>query len=316
MQTPVSLSVIIVNRNRRELLRRCLESLQAQQGIHLELIVVDNGSTDRSNRMVQTAFPSVRLLRNRSNLGAAFARNQGVLASSGDLLWFVDNDSECPHSDVARHLAEILDREAEIGIVGGERTRREGNATGLKGFDVRINGEAVPRVEPAHEAHPMRFACDYVDTLNCAIRRRDFFAIGGFDPEYVYLAEDKDLGEKIRQLGLKVIADSRVALWHARSAEERPRPLAYLYQLERNRLRFALLNYPPARLLRLPVADLTTLASYRRVLLAGLRWWWQRALTIAAAYVWNLFRLHRTLRTRRLRPDFLKETAHGLRPVR
>ena len=77
LQIPVDVSVCIANWNCREMLRACLESLHDQsQGVRLETIVVDNGSTDGAADMVAREFPETILIRNRSNLGFARANNQ------------------------------------------------------------------------------------------------------------------------------------------------------------------------------------------------------------------------------------------------
>src|SRR5438132_9364606 len=71
---PIDVSVCIPNWNCRELLRTCLESLQdRRQGVRLEIIVVDNASTDGAADMVARDFPEVTLIRNTSNLGFARA---------------------------------------------------------------------------------------------------------------------------------------------------------------------------------------------------------------------------------------------------
>ena len=67
------ISVVVVNWNRRDLLRACLDSLQRQDGVPFEIIVVDNGSDDGSPEMVASEFSSgsapLRLIRNRENRG-------------------------------------------------------------------------------------------------------------------------------------------------------------------------------------------------------------------------------------------------------
>ena len=64
------LSIIIVNWNTMRLLKGCLESIaSAKKYLTLEVIVVDNGSTDGSVEMCQKFFPEVRIIRNRNNFG-------------------------------------------------------------------------------------------------------------------------------------------------------------------------------------------------------------------------------------------------------
>jgi len=83
----------VVNWNTREDLRECLRSFSRPgRGFPIELIVIDNGSTDGSAEEVRRAFPSVRLLANRENRGFAAAVNQGLTAASGEHLFILNPD--------------------------------------------------------------------------------------------------------------------------------------------------------------------------------------------------------------------------------
>ncbi len=80
----VDVSVIIVNWNTWELLRDCLASLYENAGAtRIEVIVVDNASSDGSPDMVRRAFPQAQLLVNQRNMGFAAANNQGLAAAHG-----------------------------------------------------------------------------------------------------------------------------------------------------------------------------------------------------------------------------------------
>ena len=89
----VDLTVIIVSWNVRELLRRCLESLALARGT-MDVIVVDNASTDGSPDMVRTDFPHAHLVRNDANRGFPAANNQGLSLSQGRSLLLLNPDTE------------------------------------------------------------------------------------------------------------------------------------------------------------------------------------------------------------------------------
>lgn len=111
-------SVCIVNWNCRALLRDCLRSLTPKlQGVHLEVIVVDNGSTDGAPRMVRRLFPHVRLIRNPDNRGFAKANNQAARVARGRYLFFLNNDTVVPPGAV-RRLVEYLRAHPDAGLVG------------------------------------------------------------------------------------------------------------------------------------------------------------------------------------------------------
>ena len=93
--TRPDLSVIIVNRNTRELLAACLRSIaELPDRVVCEIIVVDNGSSDGSPEMVIERFPSVHLIRNQTNTGFAYPNNQGLAVSRGRHVMLLNSDTE------------------------------------------------------------------------------------------------------------------------------------------------------------------------------------------------------------------------------
>jgi glycosyltransferase involved in cell wall biosynthesis len=86
-------SVVIPTRNRRQLLRFALASVLEQRGVRLEVIVVDEASTDGTAAMVRSiADPRLHLLRNDVRLGKSAARNRGIAETRGEWIAFLDDD--------------------------------------------------------------------------------------------------------------------------------------------------------------------------------------------------------------------------------
>jgi glycosyltransferase involved in cell wall biosynthesis len=110
-------SVVIVSRNTGELLRACLESLEAAGGaLAMEVIVVDNGSTDGTPEFLREC-QDVRLIANSENRGFPAAANQGIQAASGENLLLLNNDTIVTTGWLRRMLEALHDSE-EIGLVG------------------------------------------------------------------------------------------------------------------------------------------------------------------------------------------------------
>ncbi len=99
----------VVNYNGRHLLPVCLNSLLGQRGVELDILVVDNASSDDSVELTRRSFPSARILRNRANLGYNAALNQAFEAMTGDYLLAMNTDIRLAPDFVAQ-LARCIER--------------------------------------------------------------------------------------------------------------------------------------------------------------------------------------------------------------
>lgn len=99
----IDLSIIIVNWNTKELLDDCLSSIfKLTKDIDFEVIVVDNGSQDRSQAMVKTKFPQVKLIPNKQNLGFTKANNQGIKIAKGEYVLLLNSDTYLIENSLAK----------------------------------------------------------------------------------------------------------------------------------------------------------------------------------------------------------------------
>ncbi|MFJ9583882.1 glycosyltransferase family 2 protein [Streptomyces acidicola] len=112
---PPTVSVIIPNHNYARTLRHCLQAVVEQTYPHIEIVVVDDGSTDESPQ-IAGEFP-VRLVRT-ANGGVSAARNTGVRHSTGDILFFLDSDIAL-RPDAVRIAVDVLEADPGVGFVCG-----------------------------------------------------------------------------------------------------------------------------------------------------------------------------------------------------
>jgi len=118
-------SICIANWNCRHYLRACLASLlDSAQGVTLEVIVVDNASSDGAADMVAEEFPDVLLIRNRENVGFARASNQAAARAAGRYIFFLNNDTIVPPLALSR-LVAFGDGHPRVGMIGPRL--RDGN---------------------------------------------------------------------------------------------------------------------------------------------------------------------------------------------
>ncbi len=330
---PVLVSLVIPTLDRAGDLRRLLASIQRQSVTALEVIVVDNGSKDETAQVLQQAGIPVRVIWNRRNLGAAHAKNQGIVASRAPLVWFLDSDTELYDPDVVRRALDLMATYPGIGILGGEMTLGPDGRIVYHVKAFRRNGET--RDMP--ETDPVRLrVCDYLPTCNCLARKSLLEAWGGFDPAYFVLSEDDELGHAVRRAGALAVFDASVTVIHHLSTRGR---VTSLELANRNRVRCALHNLPAPEVLRLPLREIQELLSWDSVsslgstdtqmlldrylggFAADLARSHPRTRPIATAvfgarylsslvkaYWYHLGRVPEILRIRRARPNFLAQT--------
>lgn len=123
----MDLSILIVNWNTRDLLAECLASVYEHWShIDLEVIVIDNASSDGSVEMVRKSFPQVRLIENAENHGFVVANNQGVNAARGRYLLLLNSDTRVLDNGVGKMLS-LLDSNSDIGILTGRMLNQDGS---------------------------------------------------------------------------------------------------------------------------------------------------------------------------------------------
>jgi GT2 family glycosyltransferase len=111
----IDVSVIIVSYNTRDLLAACIGSVPPSDNV--EIIVVDNGSSDGSPEMVRRDFPRVHLLENDANLGFVAATNQGIRISRGRYVLLLNSDAALLDGALAA-MIELADATPRTAIVG------------------------------------------------------------------------------------------------------------------------------------------------------------------------------------------------------
>jgi len=122
----VDLSVVIVSWNVRDLLRRCLASLERPATISQEVIVVDNASTDGSVETLSPEFPGVRFIANVENRGFPAANNQGIRVAQGRYVLLLNPDTEVL-GDALETLVAYADAHPDVGVIGPQLLNSDGS---------------------------------------------------------------------------------------------------------------------------------------------------------------------------------------------
>jgi glycosyltransferase involved in cell wall biosynthesis len=187
----INVSVVMLTKNRKEMLGKCLDSLFRQRYTDFEIIVVDDSSTDGTVEMVKELagrHANLTFLQ-RSGVGLANGRNTGVLASRGRVIAFIDDDCVA-HEDWLKNGLEALENE-KADIVRGAVVLPDGSLFRDMNKDL------------------MLFA-----TANIMYKRKVFDEIGLFDEKFVYCAEDRDFGWRAVSRGFRLTASPEAVCYH------------------------------------------------------------------------------------------------------
>lgn len=250
-------SVIIPTYNRAKMVADCISSVLATTGVELEVIVVDDCSTDDTPREIAHRFSAdsrVRYFRNAKNSQLALSRLRGAQEARGELLLFLDDDNliepkllgalqadfaQFPNAGLLAPLAIQIDGEQDgtIWTLGSDFNRWTSQpADYLAG---------IPLAELPTDR--IRFPTTYSPNA-FMVRKSVFEKVGGFDLNLPYNYDDADLGWRIRALGLEnwILSTARTRHLHFMKTGDSPqlRRLGInapwrAYSLGRNRPLFA-----------------------------------------------------------------------------
>ena len=212
----VALSIIIVNWNSKDYVRKCLRSVYAHShGLSFEIIVVDSASHDGCGEMLASEFPDVRFIQSEQNIGFANANNMGAVQARGECLLFLNPDTELVNPAI-NLLFEALTGLKDAGAVGARLLNGDGSlqTSCIQAFPTILNqlldAEAIRRRFPKAflwgiaPLYSKQVELAEVEAISgaCIMMKRDVFMdIGCFSVDYFMYAEDMDLCYKAARKG-------------------------------------------------------------------------------------------------------------------
>jgi glycosyltransferase involved in cell wall biosynthesis len=207
-------SIIIPVRNGEKHLAACLQSLLSQEypPVNIEIIVVDDHSTDRTVELIRT-FP-VRCAQS-SHRNPASARNVGMSIARGEILLFIDSDCIAPENLVLRHVRRHLyfqEHDPAVMAVGG----------GIFGINKNIWAVCDDLCSwfDCHPRLPARYEKSHCSTANFSITRAVVNTVGYFNEQLDY-AEDYEYCRRILAQGIKIYFEPKAAVGHTNRSNSR-----------------------------------------------------------------------------------------------
>ncbi|MGD0097340.1 MAG: glycosyltransferase family 2 protein [Terracidiphilus sp.] len=220
---------MIVSFNTRDVLRECLQSVfREATSLRVQVIVVDNASTDGSQAMIEVEFPDVLLIRSEVNLGFGPANNLGFSSASGRYLVLLNSDAFLTEGSLKRSTAH-MDANPGAGLGGGRLTGRDGSwqpsarmfptvfsdLLVLSGLAARFPRSRFFGRADRTWASPMEPAeVDWIPGAYAIVRTEILRSIGLFDPRFFLYYEEVDLCKRIKDAGYSIWYWPDIAVIH------------------------------------------------------------------------------------------------------
>jgi len=238
-----NISVIIPAYNSWMTLKPCIESINKQTQEALEIIVVDNASTDNTEENVKKYFPKVKLIKMKENTGVTGGRNAGIKASAAksNYVFLFDHDMVADKK-LLKELVVIAESKENIGIVTPkifywqDRKRIWAAGTGINLW----TGQVLFR--GGNDRGQYEEACEVQVAPAAMLVKKDLIKkIKGFDDRYFAIYEDTDFCFRAKKLGYATFYAPKAFAYHNLSTDlkdEADRLLSRAYWVGRNRILF------------------------------------------------------------------------------
>ena len=218
------LSIILVNYNDRTHVGACLSGILVEKGgVDLEVIVVDNASSDGSPELIRERFSEVLFIASEENLGFSCANNKGFQQSSGEFILFLNTDTRIDPGTL-ESLLSWMRANPDCGGIGpllfDERKEFQVSFGGSRGFFPEMRDKLFLNSLWKRRIRKMQNPSDtdWISAACLLVRRSAFKSVDGFDERFFLYFEDIDLCLRIRQAGWRLTVLPDVQVFHAGGA--------------------------------------------------------------------------------------------------
>ncbi|MBU1726650.1 MAG: glycosyltransferase family 2 protein [Candidatus Omnitrophica bacterium] len=219
----MELSIVIVNWNTRECLKRCLASIyEYTSGLDFEVIVADNNSSDGSRDMAGKDFPYVNLIANAENYGFSKANNIAIRQAKGGYILILNPDTEIRNNAFGK-MVSFLEQNKDVGILAPKLIFPDGSLQesvvpgfSLLGFLANEFFPGLPFSFNLKKVNKMRLVAN--PTAACLLIRKEVFEkIGLFDEDFFVCYEDVEFTERASKKKIKALFFPEAEVVHYKS---------------------------------------------------------------------------------------------------
>lgn len=252
------LSVVIVNWNVKDLLRRCLnsvlEGLRSDNGQQLscQIVVVDNASDDGSVGMLREEFPHVHLIANKENLGFTRGNNQGIAFSNGRYVLLLNPDTEIL-GDALGEMVVYMEAHHRVGALGPQlldpdgqvqSSRRRFPNLGTAYVESTFLQQWFPESDILKRYYVLDGSDDETQSVDwvvgaCLLMRRETLEeVGLLDERFFMYSEELDWCYRAKELGWEVVyLPTAQVIHYVGKSSEQVLPLRHI-QFQRSKVLF------------------------------------------------------------------------------
>ncbi len=213
-------SIVVLTYNRKNLLNKCILSLLQQTYEGFEIIILDEFSNDGTGDLIKDFCKNnsnITLLQ-REKKGLGYGRNMGIIAATGDIIAFIDDDEEA-HKNW---------------LYNGVQALKQNNADVVLGAIYYPNGDLFKDISST----TLIWA-----TANIFYRKKVIKEVGMFDEKFVFGSEDVDLGLRVFKNGYKMVVSEKAKTYHPQVESSHIASFVHLWKVKKYRLTNTVLRY-------------------------------------------------------------------------
>jgi Predicted glycosyltransferases len=210
-----TLSIIIPNFNGKQFLKTCLDSISKQNYSSYDIIIVDNASSDGSVQYISENYPEFALIQNGDNRGFAAAVNQGIMISSSEYIFLLNNDVEL-EPDCISNLIKCIEKDKNTFAVSSkmvqytDRNKMDdaGDEYTIFGWTRKVGDGKSPDLYTTERE-------TFSACAGAALYRKSILdEIGYFDENFFAYMEDVDISYRARIRGYKCVYCPEAVVYH------------------------------------------------------------------------------------------------------
>lgn len=204
-------SIIIPTYNRKNDLDKCITSILKQTFKNIQVVVIDDCSSDDTVEYINGKYPTVKLIINKANMGPNYCRNIGIINSLGNYLLFLDSDVVLIHSEQISEMVKIMNGNTAIGALGGiyEEPDPEVWGCNFDGTKIFVSDKNLLK------------ECDFISSGNLFMRREELYYQQGFDEFVKGGGTEVEMGINLKRRGYLNLFGYSIAAKHNMSDIER-----------------------------------------------------------------------------------------------